>query len=316
MKKAYVLACDDNFIPFTTIVAARIVRLSGKENPVIVVSDGVTQENKSVARGFCPNITFFEASSFFSGRNLPTGGSITRASYLRLFLDEILADFDRVAYLDSDLSLSTDLSPLLDIQLRDSPIAAAHDFPAAIEGSYRERLGINAPYFNGCVVVFDLKSVRSEGIMSDALEFALANPDRCKMHDQDALNAVLDGRWQVLDWRWNALTQMIDYMPGQPYIRHLTKYKPWAKKKVGIEKRFVDEWRTDLLESPWPERFHEQSVKYPIRQALRQTGSRVMDMVTGRKAERDRRLARLTECLKKIENQAAEGARAQTLDLP
>ena len=40
--------------------------------------------------------------------------------------------------------------------------------------------------------------------------------------------------------------------------RHFARYKPWARKIVGIEQRFIDEWRSDLAESPWPQRFSEQ----------------------------------------------------------
>jgi len=314
MKTALVLACDDNFIPYTAVVAHRIARNAAEKFPIIVISDGVTDDNKARARRFCPHIHFMEAAPLFEGRPLPARGTFSRAAHLRLFLDQLLADFDRAIYLDSDISLLTDVSPLLALQPKAASIIAAHDIPLMLDGTYRERLGISSPYFNSGVMVLDLNAIRSERIFADALRYALDHPERCEYVDQDPLNAVLDGRWQVLDWRWNALSQMREYMPKDPFIRHFTRYKPWARKKVGIEERFVDEWRADLTQSPWPDHFHEQSLRYPAKQAFASLGAAVLAPVTGR--SRDRRNYILADILTSIELAADAGKCAETLPLP
>ena len=307
MKTALVLACDDRFIPYTTVVARRIVRNSAARFPIAVISDGVTDENKRLAKKFCPEISFIEAASLFEGRALPTSSSISRASYLRLFLDEILADFDRAVYLDSDISPLTDLAPLLAMEPRAAPVIAAYDIPVMVENTYGKRLEITGPYFNGGVAVFDLKSTRAERLFARALQYAIDYPKRCAMHDQDALNAVLDGRWQVLDWRWNAVSWIRDVMPREPFIRHFARYKPWARKKVGIEKRFVDEWRSDLKESPWPDRFSEQSIKYPVKDAFRRVGSAAYAAFAGKRDDVEHRRV-FTKAFADIEQAAADGA--------
>jgi lipopolysaccharide biosynthesis glycosyltransferase len=314
MKTALVLACDDRFIPFTAAVARRIVRHAQEKFPITVISDGVTIENKALARKFCPEISFIEASHLLDARSLPVGGSITRASYLRLFLDEILADFHRAVYLDSDISLLTDVSPLLAIEPKAAPVIATHDVPAMMEMEYSDRLRMSGPYFNGGVAVLDLKAVRSERIFKAALQYAFDHPERCLMHDQDALNAVLDGRWQVLDWRWNALTQIRDVMPKEPFIRHFARYKPWARKKAGIEQRFVDEWRSDLADSPWPHRFSEQSIRYPIKDAFRSAGAAVYGVLGGRQDDGEERRSVFAKALSGIELAAAAGALASFPD--
>lgn len=303
MKTALVLACDDRFIPFTAVVARRIVRNAAEKFPITVISDGVTDENKRLAKKFCPEISFIEAASLFEGRTLPARGTFSRAAHLRLFLDDILADFDRAVYLDSDISLLTDVSPLLALEPKAAPIIAAHDIPLMIEGKYRDRLHISSPYFNSGVMVLDLKAIRAERVFAGALQYALDHPERCEFVDQDPLNAVLDGRWQVLDWRWNAVTWIRDMMPNEPFIRHFARYKPWARKKVGIEKRFVDEWRADLKESPWPDRFSEQSIKYPVKDAFRS----IYAALAGRQDDSERRRV-FTKALADIEQAAADSA--------
>jgi lipopolysaccharide biosynthesis glycosyltransferase len=139
------------------------------------------------------------------------------------------------------------------------------------------------------------------------------------MHDQDVLNAVLDGNWQVLDWRWNAMNYLSRLMPKKPFIRHFSGYKPWTQRKVGVERRYVDQWRADLKESPWSGRFQEEAASYRIK--------RIFDPVTsgmdrlykswayanapGKRGNRARLVNGLPAILSAIEEQAAAGAVAR-----
>lgn len=257
MKSALVLACDDNFIAFASVVARRVAHFAREKFPIVIVSDGVTDENKRLAQKFCPQISFIEASHLFGDRTFFTRAGFTRAAYLRLFFDEILADFTRVAYLDCDVSPLTDVSPLLSIAPMTSPVMGTYDLVQVYDDVIYDRLPLsrNAGYLQTGVVVFDLKAAREERIFKDAIQFALTHPEKCILVEQDALNVVLDGRWQVMDWRWNVLHFCVEMMPKPHYIRHITGAKPWQKYKMGIEPYLVKQWRSDLLESPWPQKF-------------------------------------------------------------
>lgn len=251
-RNALVLACDDNFIAYTSAVARRIVYSTRARFPIFILSDGVSDENKSLARAFCPQIEFVEASDRFPDLELPIGMHFSRASYMRLFLDEM--DFDRVVYLDSDLTPLADISPLLELTPRGAPMAGAFDLQEIWLGTSP------FPIFNGGVAVYDMQGIRSEGLFKEAIKYALQNPEKCELVDQDALNAVLEGRWQVLDWRWNLHGFMSPSVSDRAFIRHFTGHlKPWGPVKLGIERRFVDMWRSDLADSPWKSRFSEQT---------------------------------------------------------
>jgi lipopolysaccharide biosynthesis glycosyltransferase len=323
MKVALCLACDDNFIPYTAVAARRIACYATEKFPIIVVSDGVSDENKTLARKFCPRIAFIEAGHLFDGRILPVSRNNTRAAILRLFLDEILSDFDRAVYLDSDISPMTDVSPLLSMAPKAAPVIAGYDLtgPPTLENTVRLGMSDGAAYFNSGVAVYDLKAVRDELIFADALKFAQENPDRCRYVDQDSLNVVLDGRWQVLDWRWNALNHISNRLPKQPFIRHFAGNTPWSRSKVGVESRFVGEWRSDLAESPWPGRFHEQSLRYRLRKAFRPATSGLEHLAKslihrrspGPAGAKLRFLRNQTRMLAFIEEAAAAGALASPL---
>jgi lipopolysaccharide biosynthesis glycosyltransferase len=188
-----------------------------------------------------------------------------------------------------------------------------------VDATYRERLEISGPYFNSGVMVLDLKAIRTERIFAEALRWGLDNPDRCQMVDQDALNAVLDGRWQTLDWRWNATNYLSGAMPKEPFIRHFAGNKPWTEKKVGVERRFVDEWRADLAESPWHGRFREEALQYRIRSILGPATSVAKSLVyrnaSGKRGKRARLVGDLANTLATIEQAAAAGALADSLGL-
>jgi lipopolysaccharide biosynthesis glycosyltransferase len=321
MKAALVLACDDNFVAYASVVARRAAYYAREKFPIIIVSDGVTDENKRLAQKFCPQISFIEAGNLFEGHDFYIRGNFTRATYLRLFFDEILSDFDRVVYIDCDVSPLADLSPLLAMVPKASPVMATYDLPQlANEVSVYDRLPLarGAGYLQGGVQVFDLKAVRSEGIFKDAICFVLENPETCQFVDQDALNVVLNGRWQVLDWRWNVVHFCVNHMPRPYYIRHITGSKPWASDKVGIEKYLVEQWQSDMAESPWPYKFLPAQKLYAkkyIRPITRAIETPVKFLVRGERTGQNlkRYLKRLPSVLATIETAAREGRLASAL---
>jgi len=316
LKATVVLACDDRFVPFVSVAARRIARLVGDEATIIVVSAGVSDENKALAIRFCPAISFVEASSLVQ-QMAPAGSILNGPHYLRLFLDELFPHVDRVVYLDGDVSLLADISPLLSLVPRASPIVAAHDPYTLLQADPRSRLSMSADaaYFNSGVMVLDLKVIRQEGIFAVARAFADRNPESCWMADQDALNAALDGRWQTLDWRWNSMSYLGDRVPRAPFIRHFAGNKPWGKSKTGVEARFVHEWQSDLEESPWKGCFHRQTrwqaASATLRPHVRRLETGVKRLLFGRASGKRGHEARLAiqfpHGLEAIERAAARG---------
>ncbi|MEQ1943903.1 glycosyltransferase family 8 protein [Mesorhizobium sp. VNQ89] len=259
MKTAVVLACDDNFIAYTSITARNIAASTTEHFPIFVLSDGVTDENKALARKFCPWIEFIELRG--TVRDMPFNAEFPPAASARLFLDQVLPDLERALYLDSDISLLTDISPLLAMKPKVAPVIAAYDIPQMIEGRFRQRLPMSASsgYFNSGVMMLDLTAFRQEQVFREALLF-LKRKSVAEYPDQDALNVALNGRWQVLDWRWNVLHHNVECMPKPHYLRHITGNKPWAWDKTGVERYIIERWRSDLAASPWPDRyFYEPS---------------------------------------------------------
>lgn len=322
MKTALVLACDDNFVAYASVVARRAARLSSEKFPIVIISDGVTDENKKLAQKFCSSISFIEASQMFGDSRFYQTELYTRATYLRLYLDEILADFDRITYIDGDMTPLVDIAPLLNAVPRAAPIMATYSFGHMVHLAYEQLpLARSAGYFQGGVQIYDLKAVRAERIFEEALQFAIKNPEKCKLVDQDALNVALQGRWQVLDWRWNVLNIDVQRFPGPFYIRHHGGHKkPWTPDKSTNEPYLVELWRSDLSESPWPQKFH--AAKEPsfyrrhVRPITRAIEVGVKSAIRG-ESEESKHLTlyrqRLPGILKRVEAEARDGKVSQPL---
>lgn len=321
---ALVLAADDAYFPFACIVAKQAIGRAGKPLPAVVIHDRVSEKNLALGRNYCPQIVFADASHLLDGKNFETGW-LSRATYLRLFIDLVpeLASYQRVLYLDSDIWVVADPWNLLSAGLKAAPVMAAYDLRNLPDTAYRNRLPVRAgaPYFNAGVILFDLEAIRAGGELEAARAFALDHPDLCLAHDQDALNVVFQGRWQVMDWRWNAVSLNASLFDKPPFIRHFTGKKPWHPDKRGVEPEFIESWRVAIGNSPWPDRYSpERSLKdrlkyrlYPLGQAVERTAkSMFFSGASTARGNRARLLGRFPTVMARIEQAAAEGRLAES----
>ena len=87
-------------------------------------------------------------------------------------------------------------------------------------------------YFNAGVMTLDLALWREEQLASQLLRYLERHAHAIRWWDQDALNAVLAGRWGELDPRWNQIPQFWepaagDTDPFPPALRELVIRDPW-----------------------------------------------------------------------------------------
>jgi lipopolysaccharide biosynthesis glycosyltransferase len=150
----------------------------------------------------------------------------TAASYARLFAAELVPEnVERVVYLDADVLVRQDVSPLFTIDLGDAAVGAVRDFgiPTTAHelSGVRERLRPRT-YFNAGVLAIDVRRWRQLGLTSGALSYAEAGSEPPPLVDQDALNAVVDS-WHELDARWNVQQILFweDRRPRSPYADDL-----------------------------------------------------------------------------------------------
>lgn len=187
--------------------------------------------------------------------------TITRATYGRLFIPEVLPDASRALYLDCDVVAKRDVADLIASDMANNTAMAVPDAEAPFVTaqsavpwwceSGRSPSDLN---FNAGVMLMDLDAFRAEKVAEAALRY-LTDGRHYFAQDQEALNVVLAGRIGSLDPRWNQQSEIfremvtviqpypraeIERLQADPWIIHFCNGpKPWV---FGCEHPLVDEW--------------------------------------------------------------------------
>jgi lipopolysaccharide biosynthesis glycosyltransferase len=267
------LAADENFAQHLGVA---MMSLLHNINPdvalnITVIGDNLSAESvsrlKQIGVEKNVSITFLEADfDIYSG--LIVKRHLSRVTYTSFALPDIF-DVDKVLYLDSDILVRADISPLWKTDISEYYLGAVLD--TYVNGLHGEsmidhRLGLAAGenYFNAGILLLNLKKCRQDNVMKKAINFKLQNHDTT-YHDQDGLNAVMHGRWFSLNPCWNIQTsafrlcyygkhrrnlpQEIIESVRDPAIVHFTSpEKPWHYE---CSWPYVEEYFKYLALTPW-----------------------------------------------------------------
>ena len=183
-------------------------------------------------------------------------GYITPMGYARL-IAPLLIDAAMLLYLDCDMLACASVDTLFRPIAGDCPIAAVRDpyIPELgtphVEQSRFPHGDRHAedPYFNSGLLVIDIARWRAQRLSERAMDLVNDPAWRPLFGDQDTLNFLVDGRFELLDPRWNVMPVsviqgVLDFtfhgeryvpMPYQrslerrPWIMHYaTEVKPWT----------------------------------------------------------------------------------------
>ena len=175
---------------------------------------------------------------------------ISRETYFRFLLPELLPGVSRALYLDADLVVRANLRPLYDTKLGDAWLAGAADEWVVNDDGYPVgTLGLSPddPYVNAGVLLFNLEGMRSARV-SEALMSALVTlVPKVKFQDQDVLNVVCRGHIRLVDPAWNFT--MCDWdrrkkARGGARILHYTgQAKPWDETRPFPRPKAARAWQ-------------------------------------------------------------------------
>ena len=157
------------------------------------------------------------------------------ATFLRLCLPEIISqNYLRVLYLDSDVLALTDVSPLLQFDLKGKTLGAVPEIKMAhgrgiLTDRHRRKIGItsSADYFNAGVLLFDWQQNLANQMLGKARNLLLSGRT-FEFLDQDALNLAYENQWLALPLKWNVEQSAACYLNVAPALRHFNHAaKPW-----------------------------------------------------------------------------------------
>ena len=250
MTKDIVL-CFDRFFLKPIMVLLKSIEISnpGEQFVVHVVFSGDGEKGilkDQLIRGTSSerfSFHFYEIDdSILSCCPIRKGDHVNIATYYRILLPTILpSSVERVLYLDGDMIVVDKLSELWSLNIKDYGAAVVPDIHYSDKKEF-ERLGLNVKsgYFNAGLMLINLAYWRQHDIQNKTISFIQDNPERCKKHDQDALNFILSGKLKYISHRFNY--QRIFYERDFSYVEALkdditnSSYNPCVIHYCDLEK--------------------------------------------------------------------------------
>lgn len=207
---------DDGFALPTYVAMHSLIRNKSEEVEVdvYVLSVNLSRENIDNLKNLqTDKVSVFvveldENSSQFA--ILKKGFHVSTAAITKFSLPEILADLDKVLYLDGDIIVRSDLSELYNEQIEDFYAAVVPDIKPTLKykPSILSKLNIehHRYYFNSGMMLLNLEKMRGDDLTNKLLDYR-KNGINFFM-DQDALNVVFEDNVKYLSCRNNLLVTL------------------------------------------------------------------------------------------------------------
>lgn len=221
--KAIVFIADNSYLKYTSVAILSLILNLSKESiyDIIILEDGNISE--ATKQRLCQlssqniSIRFFNAQYYIQKYNLTDffHRRLNIMPYLKLFLHEILDQYNKALFLDGDLISLQDVTELWDIPLGNNLIAASQDpILVSVKTDFWEKrrkyivdnkkMKDIQHYINSGVVLFNLQEMRNTPEITNLFlnEARFKHKDRLH-HDQDVLNFVLEGKIKYFSSKYN-----------------------------------------------------------------------------------------------------------------
>lgn len=214
-----VFASDNNYAGVLSVAIQSVISYSSDDinYDIIVFSDGISEKNKQkllymIEGNGNISIRFIEVGAKLNEHVFQfTNTQLSRATFMRLFIPELLSEYDKIIYMDCDMVLRKDIAELYQVDVGDYLIGAVKDphiievwkFRDNVERYLRDVINLKNPteYFNAGLLLINVRNLKNE-YTTDEL-FDLATSRKWMWEDQCVLNYIAAGRVLFLDYRWN-----------------------------------------------------------------------------------------------------------------
>lgn len=201
-------AIDDSYVSHCGVMLRSLfVNNRGSEFRVFVMHSDLKRDNRQQLEEFvkkCGQCIEFVEIAGSAIDKVPLFGHISLASYFRLLIPRVIdSSVAKILFLDSDLIVRHDISPLWNLNLAGYCHAAVENY--GITASFKNNLGLaeGTDYFNSGVMLINTGEWRKLDVTNSALTFLADHSEKVIFWDQDALNYALNGKWLKVDAKWN-----------------------------------------------------------------------------------------------------------------
>lgn len=215
-----VMASDDRFVPYLSVALQSILEHANDKRcyDIVILHTKISEElqkrvlilgedKKNVS------LRFVNIKGYVSYIPFKAHQHISVETFYRYFIMEIMPDYKKVLYLDSDIIVLRDVAELFQVDVSNHLLAAVKDMD--VIGTYKnktemqvylkEKLHLDEPlnYFQAGVLVMNLEKLRKAVDTKTLIEKTMER--KWSFVDQDVLNQVCKGQVVFLNQKWNVL---------------------------------------------------------------------------------------------------------------
>ncbi len=270
-----VLSANDVYVPYVSALLQSLAETASPAHTydILIMHTDISAEHRraladQIARDSI-SLRFIDVTDEGAAcAQLFMRGHFKVETYYRLLMPDILPQYSKVLYLDSDMIIRHDIAELFRIDPGENLLAAVKDADTAgayngYKKNYRHYLDdvlkLHNPYdyFQAGTILFNLDAFRATYTVEEMLELA-ASYDWILL-DQDVLNMLAQGRVRFLDQKWNVITDwkgirisdIISLAPADMREDYLAARKdPGIIHYAGPEKPWNDE-TSDMAGTFW-----------------------------------------------------------------
>lgn len=216
-----VMETDESYISYTATAIKSMVEHSSNDHnyDIILLAKDVSDRSKKLIqmqmfehKNF--SVRFIDLYAYLKKDNIYAKKDKKINTHTKLILPEVLTEYEKVLYLDSDTIVLEDVSKLYNEPLEDKFLGAVLDFDTIglyAKGQKKKKdcldnvLKIKDPYkfFQTGVMLYDLNKFRNEFNATEVIENAQKTKRLCC--DKGLLNSLLQNKVKLLDAEWNVL---------------------------------------------------------------------------------------------------------------
>lgn len=277
---AIAFCADDNFAPCTAVLI-RSILFTGKAEDhydFVLLHSGMSMENQkklteitatreNASMRFVDVMTFISQYNFFTG-TVREEKEISKETYYRLLIPEVMSGYEKVLYLDGDMVALCDVAEVYHMELGSYLVAACRDLVGLMayynpdycidrrngqtqKGYWDNELKLKDAnqYFNAGLTLFNIPAFRAAYSIDYLLKYAVSR--HWKAHDQDILNVLCEDKSVLIESNWNSIYgDAPQFLPdalraeyqdcwAHPKIAHFAgPFKPWAVPDAPFQEYF------------------------------------------------------------------------------
>lgn len=245
-------ALDDGYIPFLAVAMESMVEhiSSNNQYKIKILYTNISEENQTKIKKYeKPNlhIEFVDLNAYLASikDKLYTRDYYSKSTYFRLFIPELYPQYDKALYIDSDITILSDIADLYHTDMGSNLVAATPDGAVQTVPIFQEYvekvvgLADYNNYFNAGVLLMNLKELRDFHFQEKFL-YLLETVKFTVAQDQDYLNRLCKGRVKIISDCWDKMPfgTKEENVENLHLIHYNLSYKPWHFDGIWYEEYF------------------------------------------------------------------------------